>query len=350
MNPPNIILRIRGWISALRPFAPVVLILGIFLLISLGSDLYQAYRVSTSPEVEIAQLVSGEIGVNDYVTITGLALYEARLDETQGDNLVAVFVPVIDLETGAMVFVRSTQDTVMSKEGAEIITLSGKTAAPEDELVRVISEDLDVISDAGLTTTLDLYIDKVLEPDRINRLLLQLGGVGIGVFLCAAVIAMPAIVFNPEPLAVGLSAAGVSLGIVQVSGKLFKSVKNNPLEATRRKQHFSRANANLIKDATSGLIVSVHHVVTHRTYGIKTGQTESDWLVKLTPYQVVRIEPGKLYTFVQHQAVRIVYKTEADKEAVLVFSFDNDQDQVAFINLLKEMGFAIQWLGYANTI
>lgn len=343
-------LRLRGWISALRPFALMAGVIGLLSLIGLGINVYRANQAVNSPEVKIGQLVSGEIGANQYVTITGYIIYGGFFEQTDGDKLVAVVNPVIDMLTGEMIFVRFTNEDVRTKEGEEAVTLSGKTAVPDAEFTQLILDVLPDLEAVGLRTTSFLYIDNVLQPGQINRTWLQIGVVGVVIVLGAAIYAMPGIVFNPEPLAVGSSAVGVSLGNVQVSGKLFKSVKNNPFEATGRKRHFSRANANLIKDASNGLIVAVHHVVTYRTYGIKTGQAESDWLVKLTPYQVVRIEPGKLYTFIQHQAVRIVYKAEADKQAVLVLSFETDQDQAACINLLKEMGFAVQWLGYVNTI
>lgn len=342
-------LRVKGWISAIRPFALMAGLIGLLALIGLGINVYRANQAANSPDVKIGQLVRGDIGANTYVTTIGYMYYGAFFKQTEGDKMVAVVNPLIDLVTGELIFVRFTQADVLTREGEEVLTVSGKTAVPDDELTQLILEVIPDLESAGLRTTSTLYIDNVLQPGQIDRTWLQIGVLGALLLLCAAIYAMPAIVFSPQPLSVGASAA-VGLGNVKVSGKLFKAARNIAFEATRRRQHFNRANANLIRGASNELIVHVHQVVTHRAYGIKTGQTESDWLVKLTPYQVVRIEPGKLYTFIQHPAVRIVYKTEADKEAVLVLSFEHDQDQAAFINLLKEMGFAIQWLGYANTI
>lgn len=343
-------IRIKGWISALRPFALLGLVLGSLFILGVGINLSRANQAANSPEVKIGQLVSGEIGPNQYVTINGYVIYGGLFTQTEGDKLVGVVNPVIDPDTGEMILVLFTQEEVLTKEGEEMITVSGKTAAPNDELSQLIADigpDLDA---AGLTTNASLYIDNVLQPGQIKRAWLQIGGIGAAMVLCAAIYAMPAIVFEPGPLAAGAAEAGAGLGSVRVTGKLFKAARNNPFESTRRKQHFSKADANLIKDTPNGLLVSVHQVVRHRSYGITVGRTESDWLVRLAPYQAVKIEAGKLYTFFQQPAVRVVYKTEGDKEAVLVFSFQNDQDQAAFINLLKELGFAIQWLGYANTI
>lgn len=39
-----------------------------------------------------------------------------------------------------------------------------------------------------------------------------------------------------------------------------------------------------------------------------------------------------------------------DREAGLVLSFENDKEQAFFVEMLKELGFSVQSLGYANTI
>ena len=315
-----------------------------------GDQFIPDTRAANSPEVKIGQLVSGEIGANAYVTITGITIHGGAFTETDGDKLVAVVNPVIDLDTGALVFVRFTQAELLNKEGEETITVSGKTAVPDDELTQLM---LDVVPDleaVGLSTTTDLYIDKVVQPGQLYRTWLQIGAIGAVMLLCVAIYAMPAIVFNPEPMTVTSSAAAAGLVNMQVTGKLYKASKKDINQATKRRQHFAKAYANLIRLDPNGLMVHVHQIVRHRTYGITVGKTESDWLVKLYPHQIVRVEPGKLYTFNQRWAVRFVYKTEADKESVLVLNFENEQDQATFINLLRELGFAVQTLGYANTI
>jgi hypothetical protein len=346
----NTALRVRGWISALRPFALLGLVLGLLFGIAVGINLYQANRAANSPQIEIGQLLRGEIGPNDYVTITGFVVYGGGFTETEGEKIVAAINPVIDMNTGELIFVRFTQAELLTKEGEETITVSGRTAVPEDELARLIEGSITELESVGLSVTSDQYIKNVVQPGQINRAWLQIGAIGAAMVLCAAIYAMPAIVFNPEPLSAASPSPVAGLVNMQVTGKLFKASKKDIYQATKRRQHFAKAYANLIRLDPNGLMVHVHQVVRHRSYGITVGKTESDWLVKLYPHQVVKVEPGKLYTFNQRWAVRFVYKTEDDKESVLVVNFENDQDQAAFISLLKEMGFAVQTLGYANTI
>ena len=232
-------LRIKGWISALRPYALIALILGGLYAFGLDVSLYKATRAAKSPEVKIRQLAREEIE--------------------------------------------------------------------------------------------------------------QLGVTGGVIVLCAAILAFPAIVFEPAPPAVAPAVAGVGVGDIQVSGKLSKASKRNPFEATKRRMNFARANAQLFKLDPNGLMVSVHRVVYRSMGWIPLGKIESDWLAKIYPHQVVRLEPGKLYAFNQRWAVRFVYKADGDKETVLVISFEHNRGQAAFINLLKERGFAIQTLGYASS-
>ncbi len=344
-------LRWKGRISALRPFAMGGGLMGIIFLLSFLNNLVQATRAANSPMVEIGQLVNGEIGANQYVTISGLVVYGVGFDESDGSKRVAVFYPLIDVVTGDLIFVHFTQAELLNKEGEEMLTVSGRTASPYPELTKMILRTVGDINAAGLRTTLTLYIDNVLQPGLVNRLYLQIAGLGVILMLCAAVLTVPRIIFAPEPLTGSAAVYAGGLGLVQVTGKLNKvDPKKVVLETTNRRQYFSKANANIHKTETSGLMVHVHQVIIRRTMGIKTGQTEYDWVVRINPHQVLRVEPGKLYTFDQRWAVRIVYKDDRDKEMELVLSFENNQDQSAFINTLKALGFAIQWLGYVNTI
>ena len=344
-------LRFKGWISALRPYALLAIVLGSFFLIGFIKSYTQASRAANSPEVAIGALVRGEVEPGSYVTLSGLLLYGGLIEEMEDNKLVAVFNPLVDPVTGQMILVRFTQQEVFSREDEEMIIISGRTASPGRDLAPLIEQFLPEIRAAGLTTTVDLYLRDILEPGQPQSLLPGLVGVGLGMLVCAVIVVMPRIVFSPQPLS---ASASLEQGIpnrVRVTGRLNKvNPKATSLELTKRRQHFAKVAVAVLSTEKRELVVHYHQVAVNRYMGIKIGTNVSDWAVRLSPIQVVRIEPGRLYSFDVRPALRIVYKDQPDRESVLALSFENDKEQAFFVEMLKELGFSVQWLGYVNTI
>jgi hypothetical protein len=240
---------------------------------------------------------------------------------------------------------------VFSREDEEMITVAGRTASPGRDLAPLIEQALPEIRSAGFNPTADLYIRDILEPGQPESLLPGLVGMALGMLVCAVIVVMPRIVFTPHPLTASPSPDQDASLQIKVTGRLYKiNPKPTPVEFTKRRQHFSKIAPAFHPLDTGELIIHYHQVVVNRYMGIKIGTNISDWAVRLSPIQVVRIEPGRLYTFDVCPALRITYQDMQDREAVLVLSFQDDQDQATFTNILKELGFSISWLGYANTI
>ena len=71
----NLIPRLKAIIGSLKPLAAIVAILAVILLALFGNDLLTAVRNLDGPQtVTIGQLVKGEVGRGQYVTVSGGAL------------------------------------------------------------------------------------------------------------------------------------------------------------------------------------------------------------------------------------------------------------------------------------
>lgn len=344
-------LRFKGWISALRPYALSVILLGSFFLIGFIKSYTMAYRAAHSPQVSIGALVRGEIETGSYVTLKGWVFYGGLIEEKEGSKLEAVFNPLVDPVTGDMILVRFTQREVFSREDEEMITVSGLISSPGTDLTEQIEQMLPEIRAAGFNPTTDLYLRDILEPGQPQSLLPGLVGVALAMLVSAVIAVMPRIVFAPHPLTASASPEEGIPKRIRVTGRLNKvNPKASSLELTKRRQHFAKVAVAVLATEKRELVVHYHQVVVNRYMGIKIGTNVSDWAVRLSPIQVVRIEPGKLYSFDERPALRITYKGQPDRESVLVLSFEGDKEQAFFVEMLKELGFSVQWLGYANTI
>ena len=344
-------LRFKGWISALRPYALAVILLGSFFLIGFIKSYTMAYRAAHSPQVSIGDLVRGEIEAGSYVTLQGYMFYGGLIEEREGSKLEAVFNPLVDPSTGDMLLVRFTQREVFSREDEEFLRVSGLISSPGTDLTEQIEQMLPEIRAAGFNPTTDLYLRDILEPGQPQSLLPGVIGTALAMLVSAVIVAMPRIVFSPQPLTASASPEEGIPKRVRVTGRLNKvNPKATSLELTKRRQHFAKVPVAILGTEKRELVVHYHQVVVNRYMGIKIGTNVSDWAVRLSPIQVVRIEPGKLYSFDERPALRITYKDQPDREAVLVLSFESDKEQAFFVEMLKELGFSVQWLGYANTI
>jgi hypothetical protein len=86
----DLIPRLKAIIGSLKPFAIVVAMLAVVLLIIFGTDLLTAVRNINGPQtVTIGQLVKGEVGRGQYVTVSGVAQYNAGYTETEDGRTVA---------------------------------------------------------------------------------------------------------------------------------------------------------------------------------------------------------------------------------------------------------------------
>jgi hypothetical protein len=334
------LLRWKGRVGSLKGFSYIVLIFLVIFLFPVVDGLITASKnPSTSQEVTISQLVSGEIGAKQYINVSGVASYNLAYTETEDGVKKAVIYPLIDQNDDAVVFVRTKKIELDSAPDATV-TISGMTTTAPSDLQSAIQKDLADINSAGFKTSTILYIEEGKKPGQVITYLLALAIMAFAGLLCIGTLFFPTTAFGTYPVPQVAPGAEVSKAI-KATGMFQQVKKMEPLEFGKTKRKFTNSNANLFVMEDKSLGVYIHFIYIHRAYGIQVSRQESDWMILVKPTQVLAIEPGKIYSWRDTWAVRVRFQDSNQKEQSLMISFANAASQVSFVNFLRERGFAV---------
>ncbi len=335
-------LRLKGRLGRLKGLGIILGLVGLVLLIAELSLLPEA--LANDPHrpmpVEVGQLVRGEIPTSRYVSVSGQTTYDIFYTEEVDDGTVkGRYYYLVDDALANIVLVKA-QGMPIGKPQLVPATIAGMTHSTESGLKDLIRSDLAEITDAGLQTNIDLYIAEGQKPLSIGTVLVLLV-LGVALLALGGVsLAFPGVVFGPAPLEPAVAPAVGETG-AQASGTFLKLKSIQPLEVGRGTRKFENAVANLIPQPDRRLLVYIHHIVTMRAYGIKVGRRESHWGAFVGQDNVVSVEPGKLYGWRERPAVRLRYRDAKGKEQDLVVSFNHAAAQAGFVEMLRQMGFAV---------
>ncbi len=223
-------LRWKARIGASKPFAFLIVLFSLLFLWILIASLQKALKNPSGPQqVTIGQLARDEIEMDRYITVIGLAAYRMNYQETNDGKLVAIIYPLIDLDTGEVIFVKSSRIDLANKSEEENVTISGMTRTTPSDLKQLIQKDLPDITTAGLKTTALLYVLEGEKPGNASALLMQIAGIGLLLLLCAATFFFPSVVFRPYPLQIpaqaiqdkpGAKATGLFQQVIRMEPKL----------------------------------------------------------------------------------------------------------------------------------
>jgi hypothetical protein len=337
----NFIPRLKAIIGSLKPLAIIVAILAAVLLFLLGSNLLTAVRNISGPQtVTIGQLVKGEVGRGQYVTVSGVAEYNVGYTETEDGRTVADYYFLVDTKSGSMVLVKSEQWVRIVD--SESVTISGVTHRIPSDLKGMMEDDLPEIEGAGLETTTRLYIgEEEIPPSLLGALA---GTVVSGGALLASLVTflVPSTVFLARPLEEAAVPPG-DIRDIKASGRFqkLKSVKPT-IEVGKGHRKLNRAVANLVPLGEGQLMVYIHHIMRTKTYGITVSKKETDWAVFLEPAKVDRIQTGTLYGWKNRPALQVGYRDPDGKTQELTVSFENPESLAGSVELLQRMGFSIR--------
>jgi hypothetical protein len=335
------ILRIRGTIGALKPFAFLVSIFLVIFIFPVGHNLVTAVKNPSGVQaVSISQLVSDQIGTDRYVSIKGTAKYKLAYTETENGTTKAVIYPLLDDNTQTLIFVRTTMTEVQYEADAHV-TVSGMTTAASTDLVNAITQDLPDIHSTGFQTSQAIYVEEDQKPANLLITLLELAVIGFLGLLCLITFFFPTTVFGPYPIQSIAPGIEIKKGLTKATGIFQQVTKMQPLAFGKTRRKFQSANANLFFAEDKSLGVYIHFIFTQRVYGIQVRKQETDWMILVKPTQVIAIEPGKLYAMRVTWAISVRYKDLNNKSQTLIISFDNAPSQANFANLLREKGFAV---------
>ncbi len=335
------ILRWKGRLGSLKALAFVVLLFaGIFLALSIA-NLGVANKNTAGPQtLSISQFVNGRVETDKYVTVSGTAFYPAAYRETSDGRTTAEYFYLIDENTGHMVLVKAAQ-TLPSTDTTESATISGLTHATDSELQGLMESDFSKMREAGLKTSSQLYIGDGERPPSASASLLAIIGLGLVALLCVATFFFPTTVFAPHPIDSAATTVTGEAG-VKASGRFNRLKSFNPsIVFGRGQRSFNNSVANLVPLDNHQLAIYIHLVVTYRTYGVKTGQRESEWAVILDPANMRDVEPGKVYGWKDRWAMRFRYNDDRARTQTLIITFNHAAAQIGAINALRSLGFSV---------
>jgi hypothetical protein len=255
--------RWQGRIGSLKALAILILIFIIIFFFPVANNLLIALKnSSTSQSVSVAQLVSGEIGTGKYISVSGTASYELSYTETTDGSLTALFYPLIDSNSHAVVFVHTSDTTLQNAKDADV-TISGMTTSADSDLKNAIEKDKADINSAGFQTSSALYIDEGKKPGNALIYLLELAALGFIGLLCAVTFFFPSTVFRPFPVQANVADPNVKSAF-KTTGNFQQVTKMEPLEFGRQRRKFANANSNLFFMQDRSIGVYIHFIFTQR--------------------------------------------------------------------------------------
>ena len=342
------LLRWKGRIGSLKGLAILALIFLVIFICPTVTGLTTALKNPSAPQpVTVSELISGNIGTQRYVNVSGTASYQRAYTETENSVTKAIIYPLIDRQGHAVVFVRTTETKLESSPDTRV-TVTGITSSAPSDLKNLIQQDLAEINGAGLQTSSALYIEQGQKPGQAIVYLLALAAMTFALILCIVTFFFPTIAFGAFPIQQISPDAKISKAI-KATGE-FQQVKTmQPLEFAKAKKRFTDAVANLFITDDRSIGVYIHFVLSRRVYGVQVSKQETDWMALIKPTQLITVEPGKIYSWHDRWAVSIKYKDSTDRGQTMLISFENAASQANFVNFLREKGYAVSSGQYAVT-
>jgi len=334
-------LRWRARIGSLRWIGLIVVILAGIGLIYALSELFTAIQNPSEPQtVNVEQIVKGDVGSRQYVTLEGYAMYDTGYEETEDGVPVATYYLLVDDLTGHILVVKASEVNIDDRE-MDWITLAGMTRKTSSDLKSLIQSDSSTFEEAGFFITGDLYLAEGEMPSGIAQSLFISASLAAVIILGIIPFLYPATVFLPKPVEMftsDLASAGKKAGNFKATGRFLQLKKVEPsIVMGKRKQKFTNAIANIIPQDQGDLMIYIHHVVRYNFIPV----SKTHWGVFLNNRNVNVVEPGVQLGWTDHPSVQFSFTSGEGKSETLLLAFDHASDQATFVKLLKEKGFKV---------
>ncbi len=334
-------LRWRARIGSLKWIGLIVVILAGIGLIYAISELLTAIQNPSEPRtVKVEQIVTGDVGSSQYVTLEGYAMYDTGYEQTEDGVPVATYFLLVDDFTGHLIVVKASDVHIDHRE-MDWTSLVGMTRKTPSELKGLIQSDTGFFEEAGFSTTADLYLVEGETPSSIGQSLLLSSSLAAVVVLAVIPFFYPTTVFLPKPVemvTVDAVSMNKKVGNLKATGRFLQLKKVEPsLELGKRRQRFTNAVANIIPLDQDDLMIYIHHVVRYNFIPV----SKTHWGVFLNKKNVSVVEPGLQLGWTDRPAVQIRFTSEEWKSETLLLAFDHASDQAAFVKLLRERGFKV---------
>lgn len=333
-------LRWKGRIGSMKGGCSIVLILAVILACVAGISVDTARKNSDTPqEVTITQLVEGEIETLQYVTVSGMAVYDANYYKTEDGKTTETYYFLVDLETDDMVLVKHSAPTVYGKQ-PEDVTITGMTRSPASDLKTEMEKDQAEWEAEGLRSTSKIFVaDGQTPPSLGSSVALLLGALGVA-GVCVIPLFFPGTVFAPQPPdTTAMPPAGRPA--LKAAGTFQRLKSVDPLEIGKGTQHFNGAVANFIPRAERDVMIYIHQIVTHKRYGITISRRETDWGAFLNGENVQAVESGKIYGWKDKWAIHFLHTNAKGKNDHLYLVFEDAGGQADVVSQLEQLRFQV---------
>lgn len=335
------VLRWKARLGQLKALGVLIIIIGGIVLLGLSTDVPAALSGAAGPDaVGVDQLVSGQIGLNRYVSVVGTAQYQSGYQRTLDGQQTEDYYFLVDYTNDNMVLVKSPAllpDNTQSK----VVIISGVTHSTSTKLQAAIDADEIDFDQQGFKTNSTLYIGEAEAPPNPVIVLIPSVLIGLLILLSIAALFLSGVVFVPLPIDNSVDAGDYSSN-VQASGRFQKLSSVRPsVQFGKGSRKFTRAVTNLISMQERSWLIYIHFIYTYRVNGVPVRKTETDWGIPLTSVNVTDIQPGKMYGWHDRWAVRIHYTDDQGKQQTVFISFKEPGGQVAFVRALGQSGFYV---------
>lgn len=317
-----------------------ILICGILLLV-VGNQLITAVNNPASPQsVTVQQLVNASVDTNKYVSVQGLAIFEAMYTYEEDNRVTEAYFMLLDQLSGHLVMVKaSTVD--MNNRSDNYVTLTGMTKKTATELRNLIQSDAGNFAAEGFVTTPDLYLEegaKPGDPALMGFFAVLLAG---GFLFSFVPFFFPTTVFLPK--AVDMSAVTAPPTKrkdtdITATGRFLKLKRIEPeIIPEKRMQKYTDSPANIIPLRGDGVMIYIHHVVRYNFIPV----SKTHWGIFLSPKMAREVQQGVKLGWKDRPAVEIRYPSKDNKLETLLLTFEHAADQISFVKLLREKGFGV---------
>lgn len=343
-------LRWKGRLGSLKILAVIVgIVAGILLASGVASlDLARKNPGGEPRKVTISQLVDGEIGSGYYVSVSGVAEYDAGYTETEDGKTKKNFYFLVDPGASKMILIEHHSPLIVGLESGNSTTITGMTHKAPSDLENAIEDDMDTYRKYDVETTSQFYVkDGETPPSTASGATFLCLSVPI-LLVCVIPFLFPSTVFGHYPVD---TTADLPTGrpSVKATGRFQKLAQLEPaIEIGKGAQKFTNAVANIIPLARFRLMIYIHHIVKTKRYGVTISTRESDWGVFLDADNVQSIAAGKIYGWKDKWAVCVQYRGPQDQIETLYVIFEHPGAQAGFVNLLRQSGFTVEAVAAAT--
>jgi len=349
--------RWKARIGSLKGVAAVAILVLMIATAIAARMLLTAIDNPEQPEpITIRQIVEGNIEPGRFVTVEGYAKLDHGYDATENGTVRSCYYYLLDDASRYLVVVKTDPATFQSHLTANT-RVSGMTRAVPNELRQLIDSDTPGIRAAGYLTSSTIYLEENARPPERFMMFSTV------VVLCASMgifsltFLFPSTMFQPMPVDT-LRVRDASTPInrtIWARGTFYRLISTEPfIELSGRTRRFRETPVNikplpgpqlLIQPLTNEGQHTYSLALGNQSLSFTVGTSPDQWAILVDAQNFIDIDPGKLYGWTDHWAIRLQYSSPGSRKETVILSFENSIAQAECVDRLRELGFLVgMWI------